>query len=98
LANIKICGLQFLEPLFCAPYNHLLQSCINKAPLSNASGVLRQHHQALSQNGCIVTQHDGADIVTEQEHSLAKTTGATSGNFWADLVNSDRLIFHWSRK
>jgi len=36
LANIKICDSQFLEPLFCAPYNHLLQSCINKAPLSNA--------------------------------------------------------------
>jgi len=32
LANIKICDLQFLQPLFCAPYNHSLQSCI---PLSN---------------------------------------------------------------
>jgi len=59
--KIKICDLQFFESLFFAPYNHLLQSCINAAPLSNAlkSGVLRQHHQALWQNWGIVTQHEG---------------------------------------
>jgi len=28
--------LQFLEPLFCAPYIHILQSHINTAPLRNA--------------------------------------------------------------
>jgi len=61
LGKIKICDLQFFESLFFAPYNHLLQSCINAAPLSNAlkSGVLRQHHQALWQNWGIVTQHEG---------------------------------------
>ena len=30
------CYLQFLEPLFCAPYIHKLQSCINTAPSPNA--------------------------------------------------------------
>jgi len=39
--------LQFLEHLFCAQYNHKLQSCINTARLRIKSRVLRQHYQAL---------------------------------------------------
>jgi len=47
LAKIEI-FLCFLEPLFCAPYNHKPQSCINTARISNTfkSGVLRQHQPA----------------------------------------------------
>jgi len=33
--NLNI-SLQFLEPLFCAPYIHKLQSCSNTAPLRRA--------------------------------------------------------------
>jgi len=33
--NLNI-SLQFLEPLFCAPYIHKLQSCSNMAPLRRA--------------------------------------------------------------
>jgi len=36
LVKFKICDFEFPEPLFYAPYNHQLQSCINTAPLSNA--------------------------------------------------------------
>jgi len=36
LAKIKICDLQSLQSLVCAPYKHLLKSCITTLPLSDA--------------------------------------------------------------
>ena len=36
LKKIKISDLHFLQSLFCAPYNRLLHSCVDTAPLSKA--------------------------------------------------------------
>jgi len=36
LAKIKICDLQFLQPLYCAPYVNELTSYIDTAPLASA--------------------------------------------------------------
>jgi len=47
LTKIKICDLQFREPLFCVPFSSLLKICINTAPLSNV----------LSQACCTSTKH-----------------------------------------
>ena len=60
LAKIKICDLQFLQPLYCAPYVNELHrySALSQC---NDSSVLRQHH-ALWQNYGTVTQHNGQTL------------------------------------
>jgi len=74
LKKIKISDLHFLQSLFCAPYNRLLHSCVDTAPLSKA---LRGACCACTTTHCdktVVLWHNTTLIVTEQEHSLGIST------------------------
>jgi len=64
--------LLFLQPLFCAPYNHQLQRCINTEPLHNVlsrvcCGSTNKQYDKIWD--CDVTRQ--LDIVTELKRSLA---------------------------